>query len=75
MITLHNLRHVYFLPKFARGQARAYSIFPAPLARENRPITRVVTQVIKIESWLPKVELGSTLCNMLPQLATLKFVT
>ena len=29
----------------------------------------------KIESWLPKVELGSTLCNMLPQLATLKFVT
>ena len=49
MITLHNLRHVYFLPKFARGQARAYSIFPAPLARENRPITRVVTQVIKLK--------------------------
>ena len=29
----------------------------------------------KIESLLQKVELGSTLQNMLPQLTTLKFVT
>ena len=47
-----------------RSSARFLAIFPAFLVQENWPIT----------SLLQKVELRSTLRNMLPQLATSKFV-
>ena len=54
------------------------TIFPAFLVRENWPVTGVVKRSRlwhnKIESLLQKVELGSTWRNMLPQLATSKFV-
>ena len=76
MFNFHNLRHVYFLSRTLNlPSARLLSIFPG---LENRPITSVVTHgKLKIESLLQKVELGYTLRNMLPQLATLqlKFVS
>ena len=51
-----------------RSRAHLITIFSALFVRENRPITSVV----KHSKFLHKVELGSTLRNILPQLATLK---
>ena len=48
--------------------------FPMLFMPENRPITHVVTQVIKTESLLQKAELGSTLRQVLLQLAKRKFI-
>ena len=51
--------HVYFLPKFARGQARLHSIFPALLVRkidQSQALWRIATfdAKDKIESLLQK---------------------
>ena len=75
MFNFHNLRYVYFLSRTLNlppaRQTRAFT-FHLPGAG-NRPITSVVTHgKLKIESLMQKVELGSTLRNMLLQLATLQ---
>ena len=65
-------------PNMPKVKSALTTIFPAFLVRENWPVTGVVKRSRlwhnKIESLLQKVELGSTWRNMLPQLATSKFV-
>ena len=80
ILNLHNLGHVYFLPKYAQGEERAYSpSFPrfwCGKIDQSQVLWSVASCDAndKIESLLQKVELRSTLRNMLPQLATSKFV-